>query len=184
MAIASQQRLESDHYYALVVTRNACHHNVLSVPTWADLSDSKRTNSSYLDYEVCRIVAILYSNAIVFPISPRFPWHSKLLGSLRQLLQTPGIHRWLQGSDKLVVWALFVGSIASYPTEYFQFFSRYLKEQLLVTELVSFADARSVLRRFIWSDNACELGASLVWNKLGFHREFVEDQENPISGDG
>ena len=183
MATASQQRLDNCQYQALVSARNDCHYNILSIPGWSELSDLGKVHSSFLDYELSRNVAILYSTAVVFPISPQFAWHGNLLKTLRQLLQMSGIDQWRQSSDRLAVWVLFVACIAAYPTPHFDFFCRHLKEHLSTTKLGSFADVRVVLKQFIWSDSACEIGASMVLDKLGFRRTFAADQENMFSVD-
>lgn len=183
MAMAPMHRVDDRDYNALVSARKDCHHGILSLPPWDDLSDSVKNDHSRLDYEICRIVAILYSTAVLFPVSPQYPWLSRMLGSLRRLFQDPGIYRWLLDSNELAVWALFIASIAAYPTQQSDFFCRHLKNHLLATERVSFAAVRSLLKQYVWSDSACELGASMVWNKLDLNREFAIEREIVSSGD-
>lgn len=166
MATGSTLRLTDRQYEALISARKDVHHSVLSLLPWTKLSTLEQDNSSRIDYEVCRIVAALYSTAVIFPVSPQFPWLHKRLQSLLDIFQDPDIDKWLQESDMLAIWMLFVASFAAYPTQYFASFSDPLKQQLQATGQVSFADVRSVLKRFVWSDNACKLGASMVWSKL------------------
>ena len=166
MASSSMLRLDQRQHDTVAAARKDVHHAILSILPWPKLSREEQRSSSFIGYEICRTAAALYSTAVIFPVSPEFPWLNHRLQFLRDLLQSLDVDIWLQQSDKLAVWALFVASIAAYPTEHFAFFRDLLGQQLAVVRLRSFAEVRTAMREFIWSDNACELGASIVWNKL------------------
>ena len=165
MATAQQQRLSDQDYVLLVTARDECHHNLLSLPTWEnfDSSTTPMRQSSWLLYEICRTAAVIYSNSVIFPISPRFPWHVTLITRLRYLFGFLGDDQWLSGA---AVWAMFVGSIAAYRTPCFAFFGDLLRS-VIVRRGLSYDDVRQVLKKFVWSDSACELGTAMVWDSVG-----------------
>jgi hypothetical protein len=48
---------------------------LLCVPTWADLCADERSASDRSIYECCRLTAILYSTAVIYPVPPDHGWY-------------------------------------------------------------------------------------------------------------
>ena len=180
LALSRQQRLSNRDYVLLIAARDACHHRILSLPCFDDLPETEQYRSYRTLYEVYRITAILYSNAVIFPISARYEWHENLLLQLREVLESPGFSHWLYDPSGIGVWALFVGGIAAYRTQHFEFFKGLLRTVLLAIGLRSYDDTLKILMRFVWSDSACELGAAMVWESLGLDTDLVAN-ENAVS---
>lgn len=156
-----------DRYSAsLLGTRNAIHHDLLSLPHWEDLDDETKSKSYTATYEICRITCILYSNTVLMGLPPHSGWHINIVTRLRMLLELSSSGQWSKETMPLLTWALFVAGIASYRTPHRGFFERHLRDTLLKRGISSWKTVRQGLLEFIWSDSACGVGAAVLWDAL------------------
>ena len=151
----------------LLAARNASIHRLLCVPAWEDLKGFEKERTDLIAYEVCRVTAILYSNAVLLGIPPHNGWHKMFIERLRILLEVSKCTTWAEDVSGFWVWALFVGGITSYRSPHRSFFKNALHELLLSLGLPSWQSVRSRLQEFLWSDAACEHGAIVLWDTLG-----------------
>lgn len=101
-ALASPQTTPS----SLIAARNALQHRLLSLPPWPQLKATNQTEGSFMaTYETCRLTAILFANAVLFPIDRTVTWRVKLLGELREVLEVANLGAWRgEGAWRLMIW--------------------------------------------------------------------------------
>ncbi|KAK5735932.1 hypothetical protein LTR17_007767 [Elasticomyces elasticus] len=147
-------------YHLVIKARNRTHHYLLSLPE--DLSDS--TNCPQVVYDICRVTALLYSTAVLFPLPAR-GWHLNYLSDLRYSLDMPML--WLLPQyTELLVWSLYTACLAAMHTIYRNFFLNALRTVLTSSGLVLWSDVEVTLLRFLWSEKSCGPGGRIVWDML------------------
>jgi hypothetical protein len=148
---------------ALLNRRVKVHHAVLSLPTAdeAFLSDDQRSI-----YECCRVGAMLYSAAVLFPSPPSKGTLPKIASLLKTVIEDFRFESCFDGGGKLLVWALLLGGIASDGMLERVWFLRRLKPLLAMEGIVEWSLLIDMVRKFLWMDSACEDGALGVWEEL------------------
>ena len=163
----SQHRRLDDMVYGMVVSaRNGVQHELLSLPRWQELSETDRGASFSAIYETCRLTALIYADAVLFPLPPSTGWLLKLLDELRQLLELSNLAQWRDDTSALLLWSLFVASIAAFKTVHRRFFREALRSTLHTAQIATWAATESVLEGFLWTDSACGRGAAVIWETL------------------
>lgn len=147
----------------LATLGNAVQHELLSLPSWRALDEDDRQGCYLATYEVCRITAILYSNAVIFPMAPNASWLEKLLKQLRLVLETSNMSLWDHGTLPMLVWSLFIAGMAAFWTRHRSFFVTNLQSTLLMAGLTSWDAVHAVIREFLWRGDACGQGAAILW---------------------
>jgi hypothetical protein len=155
----------------LVNVRNAAQHRLLSLPPLEEADCVERHGHLSFVYECCRITTVLYSNAVIFPLPLNTGWHTRLIAKLQSMLA--GLrnicdrhHEW-----SLLVWCLVIGAVASFGSGNFKTFEDHLYEVLPRVGLTRWRNVEDVLEAFIWSKEACKLGATMLWNSLEVRRK-------------
>ena len=146
--------------------RNSAIHSVLSLPSWDELSASDREKTDFATYESCRIASLMYSNAVLLGLPSHNGWHRTFVKKLQRVLETTDLIQWAEFSPDLLIWALFVGGIVSYRTPCRSFFESSLRNALLLTGMTSWHSVRQCLEQFLWSDNACDHGTTVIWDAM------------------
>lgn len=157
--------LEQDYQKVLYV-RNAAIHSVLCLPPGEELSLSDSGEADFAIYEVCRITSIIYSNAVLLGLPTHSGWHRRCVGKLRDVLEATNLSAWAEYSPGVLIWSLFVGCIASYRTPHRRFFETSLRHTLLLTNVLSWNSVKQCLAEFLWSEGACEHGATVIWDAM------------------
>ena len=157
--------LESDFHTVLCI-RNSAIHSTLSLPPWEELSISDNGETDFALYEACRITAVIYSNAVLLGMPTHSGWHQNFVGKLRGVLQATDLSALAEYSPDVLVWILFIGAISSYRTPHRCFFETSLRDALLLTGMVSWHSVRHCLGEFLWSEDACEHGAAVIWDAM------------------
>lgn len=152
---------------------NDAHYRVMALPAWEDLSEAERGSSYLATYECCRLTAMLYSNAVIFPLPTLNNWHRTLLRQIKKLLQTSCLEIWAEDTVPLLVWCLSVSVLASYRTEFQTYFEGSLRDVLVDNDLTTRTIIRDILRRFAWTDSACQAGCAARWSSLGLSTETI-----------
>ena len=161
-------QLTNSNFEDLMNVRNATLYQLMSLPSWDELNEFEKGNSYAAIYEVCRSTAVLYANAVILALPPHSEWHKPVIEHLRRLLEISSLHLWTEDASTLLIWSLFVGGIASYGTPDRKYFERCLRGTLLEGNRISWSAVRQNLKEFLWADSACEHGAAILWDALGF----------------
>lgn len=163
---AQHQPLTAQKRQAVLATRNALQYQLLLLPEWHDLDEDAQTHSDESLYKICRLTAIIYSNAVLFGLPPHRGWHTNLAMRLREESQIPDDtpHR-STGSDDLLLWVYFVGGMAAFRSPARLYFESALRDLLRRRRKRSrtWDMVEAVLGEFMWSRAACRHGASVLW---------------------
>lgn len=151
----------------VVDLRNRAHHQLLCLQAWDTLSDNEREGIDRTEYECCRLTALLYSTAVVFPQPPHSGWHLRLVRDIKALLTVSIVNAWSRTAPALLIWVLSIAGIASFRSPERGFFEHSLRWTLESRDyLVPKPAVRSQLKEFLWSDSACGRGFNELWDSL------------------
>lgn len=166
MARHVEMNLSSIEFQDLLAWRNAIVHELLSLPTWTNLSEEERVTSSSNLYECCRLAAILYCNASICAVPANCRGITEPMRQLTALLQACDFNAWELQNSEVPLWASFVGGLASFGTEYRGPVIQNARKFTKLHGTSSLEDVQAILHRLLWSDSACELAARAVWTAL------------------
>jgi hypothetical protein len=160
------RRVDTAEYMAVLLTRNAVHHQLFSLPAWEELGGGERDGYLEVGYEACRLTAMIYSNAVLFPVDPSSGWNSKLLARLRDLIERCDLEPLLGVKTRsMMLWVLVVAGIAALRTPHRMFYLESIRTYVSFHDCV-WQDVREDLHRFLWSTSACAEGLELLWETL------------------
>lgn len=145
----SARAIDKSEELFLSIVGQAVQHQLLSLSPWRDLTNLERKGSSMGTYEACRITAIIYSNAVIFPMSPSGKWLEKSVGELRQVLESSDMITWSGENIKLLVWVSVVGGMASFWTSHRALFVEKLRQTLKIAGVTRWTEIEDVLKRFL-----------------------------------
>ncbi|KAK4955112.1 hypothetical protein LTR10_007306 [Elasticomyces elasticus] len=163
---AHHARLDDTYFGTLIAARNGVQHKVLAMPRWQELSESEREGSFFATYETCRITALIYSNAVLFPMPPSTGWLNKLLDELRQLIEVSNLSSWRDDTSALLIWSFYIGAIAAFSTVHRKFFRDALSHTLTARGIKTWPATEAILQQFLWTDSACGQGAAVLWETM------------------
>jgi nuclear transport factor 2 (NTF2) superfamily protein len=146
--------------------RNAVQHRLLSLPFWVDLQQSERVLCSESSYDCCRITARVYASAVTFPLPTNTGWQKTAIVALQRAVQIWIATQWENDVDYLLIWMLFVGGMVAVSSRYSLDFRILLAQALRKANIKTWDAAEAVLRRFLWTDAACETGGLEVWESV------------------
>ncbi|KAK3070752.1 hypothetical protein LTR53_009896 [Teratosphaeriaceae sp. CCFEE 6253] len=170
------RRLKEGQDKLIVDVRNKAQYRLLSLPSWGELAEHEQTGRSRTIYELCLVTALLYSNAVIFPLPLNTGWHCKAITRLRGLVERSRIVASTDDISSMLLWCLFVGGIASFRSPDQAWFEMQLRIVLARAQLHRWRDVEQTLRAFLWSVEACRMGAAVLWDALG-----VEDESGSTS---
>ena len=152
-------------YAVLIEARNSLQHQLVSLAPNKDLDEGDEAACLRDIYECCRLTALLYSNAVVFPIPTQTGWYLWFIARLQTLHSRSDT---LKKSEynSVSIWSLYISGIAALRTKSCAFFVAALREALQTAGLRSWPEVREVLIRFLWTDRACGYGGAMLWDKL------------------
>lgn len=157
------------------LARNQAQHRLLSLPSWSELSEDEQNTTPEAVYEFCRQTALLYSTAVIFPIPGETGWYIQHVVRIRALFERSSLLREAGQTARPVIWSLCVCGIAAYRTGHRRYFEDALRSMLLRLGLTSWASVEEILKTFLWTEPACELGAAVLWDALGLEDSLVSD---------
>ncbi|KAK3639593.1 hypothetical protein LTR56_012378 [Elasticomyces elasticus] len=142
------------------------HHRVMSLIPWSELTQDEKSSCPQTIYECCRLVAIMYSSAVIFPMPTASGWHLKLLQQIRGLLEGASVYAWPEDGNWLLTWSLFIASITAVGTLESAFYETCLRQSLSALMITTWDAARQILNAFLWTDCACEAAGYSVWLRM------------------
>ena len=166
MAARHNKALEKEEENLLVMSRNTIQHRLLSLPSFEDLSESETEGTDPVGYEICRLTAVIYSNAVILGLPPHTRWHEVLAKRLRALLESNQSSSVVVEVSDLLIWALCVGGLAAWRTPEREFFESALRNATRKRKLLTWVKVERVVEDFLWSQSACKHGAAMIWLSL------------------
>ena len=94
-------------------------------------------------------------------------WHRSLVDKITRLFQLSNLDQIdaIQLSG-LEIWSLCIAGIAAHKLPEQAFFTKHLRQLLLKHEIRDFSALLGVLEEYLWSEEACGIGAAHLWKCL------------------
>ena len=151
---------------AIARTRAAIQKHVMLLPTAEELNINP--SSSLNIYECCRLTAIIFSIAVIFPIPNTYDVLQKLVKCLKAAIESScieGNRANCADCAGVSLWILVLGGIAALDKPERSWFVSRLA--LLVQSLeIDWTEAQHILENFLWLDIACSTGGRQLWNEV------------------
>ena len=151
---------------AILDTRNALQHQLLSLPLVQSDETAQQALAERGLYRCCWLAAVIYSNAVIFALTPHSGWQLTLTKRLQALLETYEYSTWSAGLDDVLLWIVVMGGLASLEGPNAAFFRDALRDILWKRGNPSWPAVMDVLTGFLWLEKACAHAARLLWLSL------------------
>lgn len=156
----------------IVRTRLAAQKQVLMLPMAQELTEHQysiktaKLNSLNL-YECCRLTAIIFSVAVIFPTTNQFSVLQKLVQEIKAELEGTDMNTISTASLNLLLWTLVLGGIAAWgKPERIWFVSQLKIVGEVRLKLDSWESAELILETFLWLRSACTAGGRQLWQEV------------------
>lgn len=160
---------------AAIETRNALQHALLSLPAWQDLPPADRVEASESVHTICRLTALLYSNAILLGFPAHTGWHTALAQTLRSTLCDLSFEFWVPEYDDLAMWVLVVGGMAAFRGPDREWYENELRRAWVRKGRPRWSKVEGVLEGFLWDRAGGRHGAAVLWGSLTRISECVHN---------
>jgi len=156
--------LRNPDLVALKSRRDVTHHRLLSLPTGPALSDSLGENADF--YECCRLVAIMYATAVLFPM-PRFSGvPQKLVKEIKSCVEKIDVLILRGGGRHFFIWVLALTGVAAMGLPERPWFEEQLATLLTLESVSRWMELKRIFTSFMWMDTACDEGAMELWDEI------------------
>jgi hypothetical protein len=160
--------LSNPDVIALTARRDQTHHNLLSLPTGAVLGDSLMERTNF--YECCRLAAIMFATATLFPMPRSTCVPQKLVKEIKRYVDQTSILILHGGGRAFFIWVLMLGGTAAVGLPERPWFEGTLVELLWLEGVSRWSEVKRILASFLWMDSACDEGAMGLWDELALRR--------------
>ncbi|KAE9364172.1 hypothetical protein N431DRAFT_563560 [Stipitochalara longipes BDJ] len=156
-------------------TRTAIQHSILMLPKLdelpvrprADQEDSKNV------YECCRLTAIIFGVAVIYPIPNSHDVLQQLVSRLQIALIVLNIETCESVLDGVLLWVLVLGGIAALDKPERSWFASQLGKLVKKLGIDDWSMVEEKLEAFLWLESACSQGGYMLWDEALF-RSFIE----------
>ena len=145
-------------------TRTAIQQQLLSLPVGTVLSDvSASTNL----YECCRLTAVIYSLAVIYPIPNTYDVLQTLVRKLKVALLLSNAENETVCSE-ILLWMFVLGGIGALDKPERGWFVACLVVLVSKTRLnlTNWKGVEAILEKFLWLESACDGGGRLLWSEV------------------
>jgi hypothetical protein len=175
----------------IVQGRNSVQHGLLSLsPAIQDGQGNRLHRLELLNYEICRLACLIYSNMVLFPMPP--PTAIKLLLSdqlLMQLLLLDPFDPLLTDTERaFFAWAATLGGIAAFSTLHRKAYARLIYVQFIMGSNSNSHDGNNIplatdinypwqhvwgaqCRQFLWWDHLLSGAGERLWREGAVYAE-------------
>lgn len=148
---------------ALKSWRDVTHHRLLSLPTGAALSESLGAAACF--YECCRLAALMYAVAVLFPMPRTTDVPQKLVKAIKLCVSQIDISTLHRGRH-FFIWVLALTAVAAASLPERPWYEEELAGLLSLENVSRWSELKQILASFLWMDSACDEGAMELWDEI------------------
>ena len=153
--------------------RNTLQHRVLSLPVidHPTAQDEPPVSSSmqHAMYECCRLAAILYSLAVVFPMPLGQPIRAQLTMRMATIMQQLPLHVVYDAAPAGVLWMLVMGGMSAFGVDDVRARFVHMTAQLCLKDgrgPRTWEEVRNVMDLMLWLDYTCASAGKCFWEEV------------------
>lgn len=144
-------------------TRTAIQHRLLLLPSAEGLDIGSPSKPNI--YECCRITALIFSVAVIFPIPNTYDVLQTLIRQLKAAIKASGIDGKRAECSEVFLWILVIGGIAALDKPERPWFVSQLAR--IVERLkIDWRGAEEILDSFLWLEFACNTSGHQLWDEV------------------
>jgi hypothetical protein len=148
-------------------TRTAIQHSLLLLPTFGELNlrpEEEGVEKKNV-YECCRLTALIYGVAVVYPVPNSHGVLQKLVTLLQTALVVLDIESCGSDLDGVLLWMVALGGIAALDKQERVWFASHLGGLMRKQGIGDWGDAEDILESFLWLESACGQGGHMLWDE-------------------
>lgn len=147
----------------IVDRRTAIQHGLLSLRPGSEMEPA--TSPSLSVYECCRLTALIYSTAVVFPIPNSWKALQKLVKELKTAIgQTEMIYD--DCNANLLLWMLVLGGTAAEGKQERPWYVEQLGYYARTKGIEDWEDVEDTMHEFLWLSSACRPAGMKLWAEV------------------
>lgn len=148
-------------------TRTAIQHTLLLLPTLEELNLGVKEEGEEKNnvYECCRLTALIYGVAVVYPVPNSHGVLQMLVTRLQLALISLNIESCSSDLDDLLLWMLALGGIAALDKPERVWFASQLGRLVRRMEIDDWGSVEEILESFLWLESACSQGGYMLWDE-------------------
>jgi len=152
----------------IIDQRNFVQHRLMSLPSEQEMVANGTVTAGNIDpqYECCRLVCIIYSFIVVFPVPPVVGPFETLTERLKTILQATEWRFFDRLRLRLHMWILIMGAIASIGLPDRPWFLLRTMEVLKELDMHRWKDLKALLKRFLWHPRTSDFDGLDVWTAI------------------
>jgi hypothetical protein len=145
-------------------TRTAIQHSLLLLPTFDELNLRPKEEGVEKKnvYECCRLTALIYGVAVVYPVPNSHGVLQKLVTLLQTALVVLNIESCGSDLDGVLLWMVALGGIAALDKPERVWFASQLGGLMRKQGIGDWGDAEDILESFLWLESACGQGGHML----------------------
>lgn len=149
---------------ALTCRKNHAHHRLLSLPNGVELSEFLGPKTCL--YECCRLAALMFATAVLFPMPRSTGIPQRLVAEIKQCIEQTSLETSFGGGASFFIWVLMLTGVAAAGLPERPWFEGRLIDLLTLKGMTRWAEVKAILSSFLWMDSACDPGAYELWDDI------------------
>lgn len=156
--------LVSPDILALTCRKNHVHHRLLSLPTGDEVSVLLGSKAGF--YECCRLAALMYSTAILYPMPRSTGIPQRLIAEIKKCIEQISMEVLFGGATAFFVWVLMLTGVAAAGLPERPWYEGKLVDLLTVEDVSRWSEVKKIVSSYLWMDSASDEAAMLLWDDI------------------
>lgn len=150
----------------IIRTRTGVQKRLLLLPTAEELNINITPSSRPNLYECCRLTAMIFSVAVIFPIPNTYDVLQTLVRGLIASLEVTDIESHSVDCSGVLLWMLVLGGIAALGKPERPWFVSNLALVGVERLKLDWDGVEAILKPFLWLESACSHGGRQLWDEV------------------
>jgi Fungal specific transcription factor domain len=150
---------------AIYTARTAVQQRLLLLPASEELDIPPSSSTKPNIYECCRLAALIYGVAVVYPIPNSYLVFEQLVQRLKTAIEVLDIKKFGIDLSGVLLWMVVLGGIAALDTPERSWFVSQLAFIVRTLDIEKWVEIENILETFLWLESACSEGGQLLWNE-------------------